>query len=164
MINARVGARRSLAAAMIIAATVCAPAGAKTAASGARTATMRCHVELITLAPPTAASGIEYGSVNCNAPIGTGVQQDRFSIHAASASSASAAGAYRQYFATGTVAGAFHLTFHATAATIRYAGRAAITSGTGAYSGARGSETISCASTDGGTHSHCTTTIVLARP
>jgi len=136
---------------------------AAAAVGHAAPAALQCHVELITLAPSTATTGVEYGSTRCGALLGSGVQQDHFTIRPVSATAGTGGGHYRQYFDTGTIAGTFHLAFQATTSAIRYHGGATITSGTGAFSGARRSETLTCSSHDGGSRSSCTATIILTR-
>jgi hypothetical protein len=125
------------------------------AAAGSPT-TVSCTLKLTDQSPPTARSGADFGFVNCGKPFGSGVQTDTFKETFASKTSGSVTGPYKEYFDTGTVQGTYTLAITVTGKTsATFKGTAKYTGGTGAFSHAAGSGTLSCSSADG-VHTTCT--------
>ena len=142
---------------MAVAAIAAAVAVVAVSATAAGTTNVSCSFKLTSQTPPTATSGVDFGLVTCSPPFGNGVQYDTTKSKFTSKTSGTVTGPFTDYFDTGTIHGTFALTVKVTGPkTVTYAGPVKITGGTGAFSKALGTATVSCSSADGGTHTSCT--------
>jgi hypothetical protein len=118
-------------------------------ATAAKSYRLNCTVSNYSLAPEGATSGEELGKARCSRPFGNGVQWTRFSVNPATGL---ATGTFKEFFDRGTIRGTFRVQVTATPGSpnVSYRGTARYTGGTAKYRGARGSATVSGASTDGG--------------
>ena len=116
-----------------------------------------CSFDLTATIPPNAVSvnpyatsGHHVGSVSCGRPLGSGVDTDVYSVALLRTS-----GGYKQYFDKGTIRGSYSMSgrINATSETLR--GTITVTGGTGAFTRASGSGTLSCSKPIVSVHFHC---------
>jgi hypothetical protein len=106
-------------------------------------------------------SGIDFGFVRCSGPFGKGVQSDSFkeSVNAATGK-ISSHGAFTDWYANGTVHGAYSVSGKLKTATSgTFVGAVAITGGTGAFRAAHAAGKLTCTTNDGGKTNVCTATV-----
>lgn len=105
--------------------------------------------------PPT-SQGQEYGTSNCESPLGSGVQSDNFTVP----DSGDTVATYWWYFHTGAVHGTYDLTpqegsFNDTNfLEVDWLGTLTVTGGTGEFAGITGTGTMACTTLDG-IHTTC---------
>ena len=139
----------------------------------AKTVKETCKINLTAQIPPGdttvtpgAPDGAQFGSVGCGRLFGQGVQGDPYS----STPSGDVVGTYRQYFATGSIHGAYDLTITqqsppttTTFTAASYGGTVTVTGGTGTYSGIKGAGTLACSTSDS-VHTSCSESLKLKVP
>jgi hypothetical protein len=149
-------------------------AGPVSKAASSSSGAMSCKASVTTEIPAGATravsgaqSGKQWGPVHCRQPLGIGVQKNAFTIP----DSGDMVGTFRAYFAAGTVYGKFVLSPEAIVlstslqefTSFTYSGKMNIKSGSGAWSGAKGTGTATCKSADG-LHFKCTEKLTLTKP
>lgn len=110
---------------------------------------------------PPVQAGQEYGAARCGAVLGGGVQSDTFTTD----DSGDTLATFTWYLHTGTVHGTYVLTpqegtFNFLA--VDYLGTMKVKGGTGAFAGAKGKGTMTCATLDG-IHTTCTDKVKLVQ-
>lgn len=108
---------------------------------------------------PPAQAGAEYGTVRCGKLLGPGVQEDRFTMP----TSGDTLATFWLYFHAGAVHGTYDLTPQTGALNFLetdWIGTLKIVGGTGAYTGAKGTGTMTCKTPDG-IHTTCTEKLKL---
>jgi hypothetical protein len=146
--------------AALVAALVVATATAAGTGSGKK---VTCTMDLLRVAPPGAATRVNFGTVECGHGFGTGVQHNpSVTVTPTSATTGTVSGPFKQFFDTGTIYGTFKLTFTASSPTsATFSGTSKISGGTGAYEDVRGSAKVACNSPDV-LHITCTQEMKLA--
>jgi hypothetical protein len=103
-----------------------------------------------TVVLPSASQGQQWGSIECGKKLGSGVEHSVFK----SPDTGDVSGTFKAYFTSGLLRGKYALTqqegtLSTSFTSASYTGTVIVTGGTGAFNGARGKGTISCASPDG---------------
>jgi hypothetical protein len=120
-----------------------------------------CSVKLYNTAPKD-PSGNAFGVANCPRPLGNGVQYQIYKQSVVPPGVVTSSGKIKDFFDRGTIHGTFSITGHFTGAGVAtFSGPAKIVGGTDAYKKVKGSGTLSCSTSDGGTTSTCTLALKL---
>lgn len=119
-----------------------------------------------TLVLPSPAQGQQWGSIQCGKKLGWGAQKQDFS----SPDTGDTSGRFTSYMGAGTFHGKFSLTQQegtlttsSQFASANYMGKLKITGGSGAFKGAKGTGTTTCATQDG-LHFTCKEKVTLTNP
>ena len=141
-------------------------AGTKSNAGKSPTQKVACTAKTSIMIPagqssvsPPAQQGSEFGKVNCAKLLGSGVQQDTFTVPA----SGDTVAKYWMYFRGGTLYGKYDLTPSGESSSFLetdWTGTLKVLGGTGAYKGITGVGTMVCKSMDG-IHTNCTDKLKL---
>jgi hypothetical protein len=108
---------------------------------------------------PPEQNGTEFGKVHCAKLLGSGVQQDTFTVPASGDTMAK----YWLYFRSGTLYGKYDLTPTGNSSSFLetdWTGTLKVLGGTGAYKGVTGVGTMACKTLDG-IHATCTDRLKL---
>jgi hypothetical protein len=152
-----------LAALVTVAVASVAHAASSHRATSAATRTSVCTLKTFDLTP-TAIRGEDFGVLNCARPFGRGVQHNTSVLSPTSATTGTLKGSSTLFFARGTVRARFALNYTISGSTIRFAGAAKVTGGTGTFKGVTGTGTLAGSSTDAGAHSLITERVKLKLP
>ena len=148
-------------AALVAAAAVAAGPATGAPAASKKETKLACSLELYAQGAPN-PSGIQFGFATCPKPFGKGVHNSAYTVTPTGMGQGTIAGRFRNYYALGTAAGTFALTFSATSpGNVTYTGTVTYTGGTGTFKHVKGAGTIECTSADGGAHTACTVNSTL---
>ncbi len=134
--------------------------------SHSATQKVTCKTKTSTMVPdgqssvsPPEQNGTEFGKVHCAKLLGSGVQQDTFTVPASGDTMAK----YWLYFRSGTLYGKYDLTPTGNSSSFLetdWTGTLKVLGGTGAYKGVTGVGTMACKTLDG-IHATCTDRLKL---
>ena len=111
--------------------------------------TISCRAKLYATRPPV-TSALEFALLSCASPLGKGVQHNNATVSAnAGRTQGSFSGSTKLFFNEGALRGTFKTAFTVQNATVAYDGTIKITSGTGDFTGVKGTGTIRGTSKDG---------------
>ncbi|HEX4344974.1 MAG TPA: hypothetical protein VHZ31_05380 [Solirubrobacteraceae bacterium] len=147
-------------------------AGAGTAAPAATSKTssalgkiaVTCAIDLHAVKPPRTLTAENFGTIDCSPFFGSGVQHDSSTVTPTGQLSGHFTGPVKQLFDAGTLSGHFTIDYVTNPQTlaVTYNGTIAIEDGTGLYSGATGTGTLTGGSPDA-IRSTITETLTLTR-
>ncbi|HEY1538955.1 MAG TPA: hypothetical protein VGF63_06130 [Solirubrobacteraceae bacterium] len=127
-----------------------APAATAKASSALGGLTVTCAIDLHAVKAPRTPTAENFGTIDCSPFFGSGVQHDSSTVTPTGRFSGHFTGPVKQFFDAGTVSGHFTIDYVTNPQTlaVTYDGTIAIEDGTGLYSGATGSGTLTGASPD----------------
>jgi hypothetical protein len=134
------------------------------ALSGAASAPIKvkCKGRFTSLTPGK-LKGSDVGLVKCGSPLGKGIQWINYTETISKTGAVTASGFTKAWYDLGTIAGGFKTAGQLTGATATLKGTAKITGGTGVYSKAKGTATITCVTKDAGATLSCTDTVKFTK-
>ena len=114
-------------------------------------------MDAIQLAAPS-PNAVQLGTVSCPKPFGNGLHSSAFTVTRPPAPGVPGAanGTFKNYYDRGTASGRFEVTIVASSPTnLTYTGTVTYTRGTTRFKRIKGGGTITCTTSDGGTHKLC---------